>query len=131
MVEENTAFRTETPAPYERTTRALLLSGAITGPLYIIVALIQAFTRPGFDLTRHSVSLLSLGDSGWIQITNFLLSGLLVIAGAVGLRRSIDAGPGSVWDPHLIALYGLSLIRGFQKRHPISQNQFKYKTRRI
>lgn len=35
MLEENTAFRTELPAPDERATRALLLSGAITGPLYI------------------------------------------------------------------------------------------------
>src|SRR5690554_81317 len=97
-------------ASTNRNERFMLIGGALAGPLYVIVALIQAFTRPGFDLTRHSVSLLSLGDLGWIQIANFVLSGLLVIAGAVGLRRTMDAGSGSVWGPRLIAAYGLSLI---------------------
>jgi hypothetical protein len=29
------------------------------GPIYVAVALVEAFTRPGFDLTRHSLSLLT------------------------------------------------------------------------
>ena len=32
-------------------TRALLICGVVAGPLYTIVGLIQAFTRPGFDIT--------------------------------------------------------------------------------
>jgi hypothetical protein len=38
-----------------------------------IVGLTQAFTRPGFDFSRHTLSLLENGDLGWIQITSFLL----------------------------------------------------------
>ncbi|HKZ68736.1 MAG TPA: DUF998 domain-containing protein, partial [Anaerolineales bacterium] len=68
-------------------TRALLACGVVAGPVYLSVGLVQAFTRPGFDITRHALSLLSNGDLGWIQITNFVITGLLVIAGAVGMRR--------------------------------------------
>lgn len=56
-------------------TRALLACGVVAGPLFIVVALIQAFTRSGFDPVRHPLSLLSLGDLGWIQITNFVVGG--------------------------------------------------------
>jgi hypothetical membrane protein len=45
------------------------------------------FIRPGFDIKRHAISVLSLGDLGWIQIATFLITGLLTIASAVGMRR--------------------------------------------
>jgi hypothetical protein len=45
-------------------TRALLVCGIVAGPFFTIVGLTQAFTRPGFDLTRHALSLLSNGDLG-------------------------------------------------------------------
>lgn len=93
----------------QKATKYLLTAGAIAGPLYIVVGLAQALTRPGFDITRHALSLLSNGDLGWIQISNFLVSGLLVIAGALGIRRAIE-GRGKTWGTLLIGLYGLSLI---------------------
>ncbi len=37
----------------------------------------QAFTCPGFDLRRDAISILSLGDLGWIQVANFVVSGRL------------------------------------------------------
>ncbi len=91
-------------------TRNLLTGGVIAGPIYVATALIQGFTRPGFDLLHHDVSLLSNGDLGWIQITNFLVTGLLVIAGAVGMRRVLQGSRGGTWGPLLIGLYGLGLI---------------------
>ena len=40
-----------------------LLAGAIVaGPLFLVVSLTQAFIRDGFDLRRHPISLLSLGE---------------------------------------------------------------------
>ena len=102
------------PTPLESCTtginRGLLGAGALAGPVYIGLALGQALLRPGFDITRHDVSLLANGDFGWIQIGNFLLTGLLVIAGAVGLRRKLRAGRGRTWGPLLLAGYGLGLI---------------------
>ena len=90
--------------------RKLLAAGALAGPLYVGLGLVQALLRPAFDITRHDLSLLANGELGWIQIGNFLISGILVIAGAVGLRRTLHTGPGRTWGPLLLAGYGLGLI---------------------
>jgi hypothetical protein len=93
-------------------TRALLICGVVAGPLYVVVALLQVLFRDGFDLSRHPLSLLSLGDWGWIQITNFVVGGLLAIGFAIGLRRVLHPGRGDTWAPLLIGGYGLGLIAG-------------------
>jgi hypothetical membrane protein len=92
------------------TTRALLACGVVAGPLYIAVVAIQALTRDGFDLTRHPASLLSTGDLGWVQVTTFVVSGLLTIACAVGMRRVLRTGMGGTWGPLLVGAYGTGLI---------------------
>jgi Protein of unknown function (DUF998) len=92
------------------TTKALLAGGVVAGPLYLVVALGQALTRPGFDLLRHDVSLLSNGSLGWIQIANFWVSGLLVIAGAIGMWQALRPGTGKLWGPLLVGVYGLGLL---------------------
>ena len=96
----------------ERTdsARRLLTCGLLAGPVYVGVSLIQALTRDGFDLTRHAWSLLSNGDLGWIQITNFLVTGALTIACAVGMRRVLAGQRGGTWGPLLIGVYGAGLI---------------------
>jgi hypothetical protein len=43
-------------------TRVLLLCGVVAGPLYVIVGVIEMLTGPGFDVTRHDLSLMSNGD---------------------------------------------------------------------
>jgi hypothetical protein len=53
---------------------------------------------------------MSLGDQGWIQVANFVVSGLLVVAGAVGIRRALGTSLASLWGPRLVAVYGLGLI---------------------
>jgi Protein of unknown function (DUF998) len=58
-------------------TRILLLCGAIAGPLFILAVLIQDYTRPAFNPRLQPLSLLSLGAWGWVQITNFVLAGVL------------------------------------------------------
>jgi Protein of unknown function (DUF998) len=93
-----------------RLTKALLTCGMSAGLFYIIVGLIQMAIRPGFDITRHSLSLLANGDLGWIQILNFLVTGMLLIAGAVGVKRALKSGSGSRWAPRMLGLYGLGLI---------------------
>lgn len=100
------------PANTAQVTRRLLTCGAIAGPLFIIVAFIQVFTRDGFDLARHPLSLLSLGDLGWIQIANFVIGGVLFTTSAVGMRRILHPGPGGRWAPWLIGAFGISLIAG-------------------
>lgn len=91
-------------------TRLLLACGAAAGPLFAAVALVQAVARSGFDLTRHQLSLLSNGDLGWIQTGNFLTTGLLFSAGAIGMSRVLRSGPASRWGPRLIGIVGAGLI---------------------
>lgn len=91
-------------------TRALLICGVVAGPLYMLVYLVQALTREGLDLTRHAASLLSNGDLGWIQVTSFLVTGLLVLAAAAGMRQALHPGPGGTWGPLLAGAYGIALI---------------------
>jgi hypothetical protein len=95
-----------------KTTRALLGCGVVAGPLFVVAGLIHAFTRDGFDLRRHPFSMLSLGDFGWLQITNFVVSGLLFLACAVGMWRVLHPGRGGTWGPLLIGAVGVSLIAG-------------------
>lgn len=91
-------------------TRFLLACGIAAGPLYILLGVIQIMIRPGFDITRHALSLMSNGDLGWIQVSNFLVTGLLTIGFAIGIRRLIGGAKGGLWGPILIGIYGLGLI---------------------
>jgi Protein of unknown function (DUF998) len=84
--------------PATRTTR-LLACGIVAGPLFLAVVLLQAVARQGFDLGRHPLSLLSLGELGWIQIANFVVTGSLMVVCAVGMRRVLRPGPGGAWGP--------------------------------
>lgn len=88
----------------------LLALGAAAGPVYVVVGVAQILTREGFDWTRHALSLMSNGPLGWIQIANFIVSGALVIAGAIGLKRALLAGRGRTVGPLLIGVYGAGLI---------------------
>lgn len=96
--------------PGVRVTRSLLGYGLLAGPVYVLAALGQAMVRPGFDLARDDVSLLSNGDLGWIQVANFVVTGLMVLAFSAGLARALAGGRGATWGPRLLAGYGLGLI---------------------
>jgi hypothetical protein len=93
-----------------RITRSLLGYGVIAGPFYVVVAAAQVFTREGYDPTRHAVSQLSNGDLGWIQIANFLITGAMTIAAAVGVRRAMGSGRGSAWASTLVGIYGAGVF---------------------
>jgi len=99
--------------PEARVTRSLLGYGVIAGPLYVTVSLAQAFTREGIDPTRHAWSMLANGRLGWIQTLNLVLTGLMVVAAAAGVRRA--AGRGGV----PLAIYGVGMVlAGFFRADP-------------
>lgn len=93
-----------------RGQRALLACGLAAGPVYVGVALVQGLTRAGFDLSTDDVSLLANGALGWIQVAGFLVTGLLVVGFAAGLRRALAEGRGRRWAPVLTGVYGAGLI---------------------
>jgi hypothetical membrane protein len=91
-------------------TRTLLRCGIIAAPLYLLVGYAQALTREGFDFRRHALSQLAQGEMGWIQTANFIVTGLLVIAGAVGVRRVLKGQRAGTWGPILLTLFGLGML---------------------
>jgi hypothetical membrane protein len=102
--------RTGACDPATRVTRSLLAYGVVAGPVYVGVSLAQAFTRDGFDVSRHAWSLLANGPFGWIQVANLAFTGLATIAFAVGLRRALHPGRGARWAPRLVAGYGAGML---------------------
>ena len=69
-------------------------TGVIAGPFYIVVSLAQALTRDGFDLDPARVEPAGQRSRrAGSRCANFVLTGLMVIAAAVGFRRALGAGP--------------------------------------
>ncbi|MBX3131963.1 MAG: DUF998 domain-containing protein [Gemmatimonadaceae bacterium] len=101
------------PQPYptaHSAARPLLWCGVLAGPFYLLVGYGQALAREGFDIRRHPLSVLANGDLGWIQVSNFLLTSVLVLFGAVGLRQVLRSTRGGTWGPLLLGTYGLGLF---------------------
>lgn len=100
----------ETASGFDRgaaVTRSMLGWGVVAGPFYLIFGLILAVTRQGFDLTRDALSLLLIGNLGWLQWLNLALSGLMTIVAAIGLSRT------AAWSrtaAALVGVYGLCLV---------------------
>jgi hypothetical membrane protein len=100
-------------------TVRLLLGGVVAGPLFLGASTIQALLRDGFDITKVAFSSLSVGTHGWIQMTNFVLTGLLCLGCAIGIRRQVPTGKASGWGPRLLMLFGIGqIIAGLFKTDP-------------
>jgi hypothetical protein len=91
-------------------SRKLLTLGAVAGPLYVGIGFLEMLFREGFDIRRHSLSLMSNGEWGWVHITLLIISGILTIAGAIGIRKVTKGTLGSIWASILITVYGLGLV---------------------
>src|SRR5512139_3533063 len=99
-------------ADNSQTNSAFFMAGLIAGPLFIGVGLILGFFREGFEMVRHPLSLLSVGEGGWMQISSFVLAGVLYIVAAIGLRRAQFSGVGAKWGPRLLVAMAAGLIMG-------------------
>ena len=85
---------------------ALLGYGLLAGPCYVVVSLAQALTPVGFDLTRHDWSLLAAGPNGWSQMVNLVITGIMVVAFAIGTARVMLG----TWVPRLMVAYGAGRV---------------------
>jgi hypothetical protein len=88
----------------------LLSCGAIAGPFFIVVFLIEGAPRNRYDPLREAVSALAIGPRGWVQQANFIVTGALMFAYAFGLSSALRAYGGSFWAPLLVGIYALGLI---------------------
>lgn len=106
----NTVRATRDGLTPSQVTRLLLGCGVLAGPFYVAVSVMLGLTRDGFDFTRHYWSLLAHGDLGWVQMANYVLTGLMLVAFAVGLGRALRPGLGDRWAPALVGVFGASLV---------------------
>lgn len=91
-------------------TRILLACG-VAGPIVFVAGfLVLGATRRDYDPMRQFVSLLSLTADGWPMTLVFLVSGVLVIGAAIGLRRALEPGPGGRWIRIGVGLAGIGLV---------------------
>lgn len=100
--------------PIDDTQQALALCGIAAPILLASVAIVLASLTPAYSHAANTVS--ELGEQGtpyalYFNVT-MVVTGLLVVAFAVGLHRGIGAGRGSPTGPTLVAAFGLSAAVG-------------------
>lgn len=91
-------------------TRSLLGYGVVAGTFYLVVGVVLALTRDGFDLSRHPLSLLMLGEHGWMQAANLIVTGLMVLAAAYGFIRAMRGSRGAGRAGTFLGIYGVGVI---------------------
>ena len=92
----------------------LILAGVVGPMLFALVFILDGWWSPGYSPLSQSVSSLgTTGTSAWIQNTNFVVFGLLLIAFAIGffqLMREV-LGKERVWVSTLLfMLSGAGLV---------------------
>lgn len=112
--------RDQSPARTATTSsRWLIWGGVAAGPIYVVVGVIESFTRKGYDPLKYDLSILANGDWGWIHSSLLIGTGLLTIVGAFGIRGALVGGRAGTWGPILIGIYGLGLTAaGFMTADP-------------
>jgi hypothetical protein len=90
--------------------RTLLRCGIVAGPLFVGVFLLEGARRADYQPLRHPVSSLSLGRQGWVQAANFATTGMLYLAGSVGLASSPDPATGDRIAAAALGTTGLGLL---------------------
>ena len=117
-----------------RTTKLLLACGCAGCLFFIILFTIQGQLREAYSVLKFPISSLSIGEWGWIQVVNFLISGFLIFLFAIGFRRATPLLKNSLRTSRLIAAVGLGLfgaglfssdpIYGYPVNEPLKLAQF-------
>ncbi|HEX5997565.1 MAG TPA: DUF998 domain-containing protein [Jiangellales bacterium] len=70
----------------------------------------EGFTRLTYEIAEGQGGITTLTVThDWIQITNFVVTGVLTLALATGMRQVLRPGPGGTWGPLLIGVNGVSM----------------------
>lgn len=85
-------------------------AGMLGSALFITIFTIEGYLRPGYNPISMYISELSLGPRGWIQVTNFILSGALLLIFAWGIRSQFKEGKASKAGPTLLVIIAACLL---------------------
>src|SRR5215207_8697538 len=93
-----------------KTAKTLLIAGQVGCVLFALLFLIQDQFREGYSSLKFPVSSLSIGQYGWIQRVNFLISGLLILLSSFGFYKATTRIKGHVWTTVFFGAMGLGLM---------------------
>ena len=83
----------------------------IIGPLlFITIFTIEGFLRPGYNMVSMYISELSFGPRGWIQIINFIITGVLLLLFARAITTEFPEGKASRAGPILFYIIAIFLL---------------------
>jgi hypothetical protein len=87
-----------------------LLQAGVIGPIFFVLVFISdGFLHPNYSQMSQMVSFLSVQTNGWIQIANFVISGLLLIAFAIGFFQRMQP---VIQKRHLLGISMLLFLVG-------------------
>jgi hypothetical membrane protein len=89
-------------------TRWLALAGVVGPILFLSVLTILGFLRPGYSQIRQAGSDLGIGPNAWILNLSFVITGLLLIAFAIGFFLLMRQVLGRGWRRTCLVLLILS-----------------------
>lgn len=82
-------------------------SGIIAPVLFVLVFTIEGLLRTGYHPREIFISALSLGPRGWIQITNFMIFGVLLFVFSRGVASEFQSGKASRSGPVLLMILAI------------------------
>ena len=85
------------------------VAGMVAGPLFLLASALQMLLYDEFDLTKHPFSVLSIGEHGWLQQVNFIVTGCLFILSAPAFVHGLGGRAGR-WGGALATLLGAGKI---------------------
>jgi Protein of unknown function (DUF998) len=86
------------------------LAGMIGPTLFVGVFTIEGWLRPSYHSQEMYVSALSLGLRGWIQITNFVIFGILYLMFTCGVATEFQNGKASKAGPILLSISAICFL---------------------
>jgi hypothetical protein len=90
--------------------RFAAIAGMIGPALFVVTFTIEGWLRPGYRAREMFVSELSLGSRGWIQIANFIVTGVLLLLFARGVAGQFRDGKASRAGPILLTIIGIGFL---------------------
>ena len=111
--------------PQPSSHRLAKLAGMIGPVLFVSTFTIEGWFRPGYEARAMFVSELSLGPCGWIQMTNFVVLGILFLIFTRGVAEEFGKGRASKAGFVLLAIIGASFVAsGFFNMDPVRGARF-------
>lgn len=90
--------------------RKLAMAGIFGPILFTLLVILQSLLQSDYSDVKLPISALAAWPLGWIQIVNFGIFGLLMIAFAVGLHLGVERDRAGSLGPLLLVLSGIGIL---------------------